>query len=880
MSVVSSVEHLTADSPLLDTQEDTIQDSRLRQWIQNSTTSSQIDSEESDVEAGSVGEFVPVTPILVASTIERAPSLEADALIGRDTPSPEATDPPLQTQVWEIGQAVESDRVPLLYCCRRLVTGFLLPDNVQSVRVRVSVRALALQCLTQLMYIHPPLFFCSIDVNNQTTEGGFSHVSDVLYLASHSDHQLRGLCCILVGSFVRSALLISPSTFHQWVEGLATGKIVSLDKLMLLLVTGLQDESSVCVRHSLAGLSCCLDHLLASNDHQSAAVVLPVLLRLSTNPYWLVKVKLLELLGELSFLQVHYLTDGCDFQDQALHSVMLRLLGDDDTRVRRAACDAIVRAAQHMYYPLDENGQDIVNSSTLRLADSLLTGIFDRKSDRSNSAVEGTLSRIVSSITKLLFQSFSKHLTAGCCEALCTLSVQFPPGLYTRAWHCFLARPLAESKSPPSATGLLGTVVAMLTASPLTLDLDVHSWLLVLAGNLFTGLAGLDMKVTNGDKTDKQLWSHFSDPKLASLSETLLQHLIRLLCLFVRVLEDAPANKNPTSSPVKRRTTRATSPAKVIITTVEKEGSKEEKGKFGQFAHIPHYNRLHDNLCSAYGSYKTQLECSDKLAGLLRSVLLSLGQLLEYSTLTESGRLAEEVLLYLRTAVSLEPTASVTAVQQLLRSLFGSNKIALWEESGSVVPTSSSAMNPSPSYHDTVLRKPLSDLGVAVEDRDDLSLLQNRLQRDMGSHRKASSIVKGLMKGSDRHALASYIRLFEPMVIQALKQYTVTNNVHLQVAVLSLLTQLVQLRVNYCLLDSDQIFIEFVLKQFDFLEVGQINHPEVLIPKVFEFLVHLSYEKNHSKPVISVAKVIQLCDGLMASGQDPQTHLIWLMKIH
>jgi len=53
--------------------------------------------------------------------------------------------------------------------------------------------------------------------------------------------------------------------------------------------------------------------------------------------------------------------------------------------------------------------------------------------------------------------------------------------------------------------------------------------------------------------------------------------------------------------------------------------------------------------------------------------------------------------------------------------------------------------------------------------------------------------------------MASYIRLFEPLVIKSLKQYTVTSQVVLQQQVLDLLSQLVQLRVNYCLLDSDQV---------------------------------------------------------------------------
>ena len=57
-------------------------------------------------------------------------------------------------------------------------------------------------------------------------------------------------------------------------------------------------------------------------------------------------------------------------------------------------------------------------------------------------------------------------------------------------------------------------------------------------------------------------------------------------------------------------------------------------------------------------------------------------------------------------------------------------------------------------------------------------------------------------------SVASYIRLFEPLVIRALKQYTVSSCLQLQTHVLQLLAQLVQLRVNYCLLDSDQVRTE------------------------------------------------------------------------
>lgn len=41
---------------------------------------------------------------------------------------------------------------------------------------------------------------------------------------------------------------------------------------------------------------------------------------------------------------------------------------------------------------------------------------------------------------------------------------------------------------------------------------------------------------------------------------------------------------------------------------------------------------------------------------------------------------------------------------------------------------------------------------------------------------------------------------------------------------------------------------------------------------IFHFMVLLSFEKQHSQPITTIPKVLQLCDGLMASGQNPLTH--------
>jgi hypothetical protein len=53
--------------------------------------------------------------------------------------------------------------------------------------------------------------------------------------------------------------------------------------------------------------------------------------------------------------------------------------------------------------------------------------------------------------------------------------------------------------------------------------------------------------------------------------------------------------------------------------------------------------------------------------------------------------------------------------------------------------------------------------------------------------------------------MGNNIRLFEPVVILSLKKYVNSNETEFQAAVLDLLVQLLLLRVNYSLLDADDV---------------------------------------------------------------------------
>jgi huntingtin len=61
---------------------------------------------------------------------------------------------------------------------------------------------------------------------------------------------------------------------------------------------------------------------------------------------------------------------------------------------------------------------------------------------------------------------------------------------------------------------------------------------------------------------------------------------------------------------------------------------------------------------------------SEKFVSLLRVTLETLSQLLEVGTINEVGRITEEILSYLRTTVTVEPTATVKCVQQVKEVTF------------------------------------------------------------------------------------------------------------------------------------------------------------------------------------------------------------------
>lgn len=316
--------------------------------------------------------------------------------------------------------------------------------------------------------------------------------------------------------------------------------------------------------------------------------------------------------------------------------------------------------------------------------------------------VEYSLSRIVNILTEILTVHSSKYLIYGCCKTLFCLSEIYPTTVYVRGWDCILPKTLLrkskkstsdrsdasdtsfmnEMISSPVSSGLLSLALPLLTSSTISLDLPTHRHLILLAGNLAAGLAICNFKVADPTK----LWATCKDRHM----ELLLMHIMRVLNIFVHVIDEVQLTQASVKPVLPSLSSAQTlSPRKKIVPEQKSKekaerigGLKSGKEQMGAFIGISHYMKIYNILKAAHANYLVTLEheASEMYLSLLNATLDVLSQILEVASINEAGRIAEEVLCYLKTTVILSPTATVQCVQQLLKCLFGTNVCVQWSE--------------------------------------------------------------------------------------------------------------------------------------------------------------------------------------------------------
>ncbi|KAG8035544.1 hypothetical protein G9C98_006997 [Cotesia typhae] len=547
--------------------------------------------------------------------------------------------------------------------------------------------------------------------------------------------------------------------------------------------------------------------------------------------------------------------------------------------------------------------------------------------------VENALSIVISLLIEQLPAHSSKHLSYGCFQTLCKLSQVYSTTLFSGAWDCKLPKSLSIKNNPilyssnrninndtnmdilllndplsPISVKLLSLVISLFTSDPVSLDLASHKNLIILAGNLLSGISLKQIKTVNIsekkeslDNTSK-LWNLFDNMEINNYFELLFKHIMRLIKIYVHVIDDIQIpSSHSKSNFVSFPNIQSISPRKKLGTQADhKPKERGEKGPMNSFKpgkesensfyEIPHYVKLYEILQAAHLNYNSTIDtdASQMYLGLLNASLEVLSQILEIASTYETRKVAEEILRCLESTLSLSVTMTIQCVRQLLKSLFGMNLSVRWSEFDDIKSvdktTKSNSEDVRRGLHERCVQKPLKYMTEFIKsignncnynEYDVEKSTTSKLNQQKDQSHKLAILFKSFTQSNNQKAFfATFIRIFEPMVIKSLNLYTTTNSVSCQCQVLSLLSQLVQFHVNYCLLDTDKTFINFVLSQFSFIEESKLMQVDCLLPKIFTFFVHLSYEKFHTKMVIEIREVIKLCDGLLASGQPPVSHCI------
>ncbi|CAG7730919.1 unnamed protein product [Allacma fusca] len=734
--------------------------------------------------------------------------------------------------------------VPIYYCARFLTYNFLLAGQKGHLRpdieVRISVKVLASNCLINLISICPQIFSLPLSVDANDSESATTQtVDDILLFMKHSDPLLRGSCYILIGNLINSILSAQLEDSKELK--------VQVGDLIPYLDEGLRDASNIGVKCAISAINTCMIPLLRTENFLSSVTdIIQSLLIVASNSYWLVKVDIVDL---LSTIEWNYIPDHRKWKKDVM-KLFLGLLSDEHARVRSAVTAALVKFISLSFAVDPMTVKSVLcGQCTLKEVDQIQ--MEECACSSPMPAVVHQLELVLNEMLTRIDSQEDKYAVDGFYSALAILSGAFPPPNYKTVWRC---------GSCTDVCSLFALTIDILRSSSIVYDISIHQNVLSLACNLFLGF----ISNSRDDPTlssEGNLFFH-PDPALSSHGAQLVHHCLGVMKLYQSLLDctsfsqsqSRKLSTSPVISPVKKFSQKLDSEKK---TSAENDQDKKIKNIILTNSTCPnHFKKIGETLAQNWKIYKSNLDPSvtAKFTSLLITALNTLGELFDHirSDFAGLASLIDDVLVVTYSVFYLCPIPTLRCVQKMLKCLFTLTK---------------DEFPRNKSQRDVIY----TQLNDPVEK---FRIFADTYHKGLSSNRRISSAKSQ----SEKSALGSYIRQFEPIVVTALRMYTTSSDVMIQAEVLRLLSQLIKGHVNYGLVDKSQVFLGFVIKQIGFLEEGHIRNDGQMVEEMFEFLTLLSHEQHHSSRFIDIPKILRLCDGLVASGQNPVTHCIPALK--
>ncbi|OUC45359.1 putative transcription elongation factor S-II [Trichinella nativa] len=727
------------------------------------------------------------------------------------------------------------------------------------------------------------------------------------------EHSHSSSTCASVRGFVSQAvasLLISTATAVQnrkWNnddDQQFKEEMKVLKRFLEILSNATRDESNVCIHYTLSSLRRTFSIMQKLNPSEVVNCA-HSLLRLASNPYWLVKVKLAECFEELDFCLISLLEETCysnlteKLQPAVLHCLIDQLLVDEDRRVSSAALiprlyffgNVTLVSLNRQYYGRTFSGrQNWLHPDLPTVHNSALD--YSSPSDlHYNALLIDDIEHNLSIVIDLLYSTFYKTSAQvfdwfGCIVALDELATAYPPRVFRRAWS---TTTITNGKC--LACPLMQHCLQLLRTDCFQLD-PLISWQRILhfVSTLFAAcVVDFESQPTNKKKNIVELYG------LTDVAADLIAFTMQITSMYWHVVEQRTATPTSTARFVKSGSGSSTTLSSPVIkklkypTFIRKEisiklhlgrgdsGVGERSGRFSEGGYEPQLLKLFEILRRVGSNFRATIdaETEKKFLGLLGSALQALSAVLEAVSVVDFSGYLEDFLFFSKSLMPLMPAQLISTLTQVIKVLFGTN--LHFEKQLRVKRTQDSIVNQAKTLQScSNYEHFLENIQTHIAQKTARSMMRHDYVEDSlichvgWLENNYSQYVSQLFQDSERKSfLSEAIQLFEPILMEGLRMYTVQSDGRFQAAFVGLICHLLLVKVNYSVLDPQRRILNLFCQQLEHYIEDDSCVDREFVCKLFELLIILSHERQNTVPFVEIPKIIQLVESMYTSKDNP-----------
>lgn len=712
----------------------------------------------------------------------------------------------------------------------------------------------------------------------QTTYAQNQHtMKELLQLVTFSDPLIRGSLAHIIACFI-AGILRNPHTTATPAQATAATspgaeesvpvpvlalEVIDVQSLIVdYLLRLLLDESANVRKMVCRALITCFDDILASAYARCAITILYTLIdSIREDTYWLVKTEALAFVASVDYcaLQVVerdlatenrvfvYTREETSFQRRCLNMV-LDLLASPDARVRQAAAEAVVTLVERLqlYSPA---GPTHPYAALIERHIRHLCTVHSIKKFAIRRDVLHNLSQVAQLLLERVNALVPEDGVRGIYHALLLLCKAYAkPHTYLTHAHTEGMKNFDALPNPMAIYfgDFVPLIVERLTSSWAATDLDVH----------------IDLVQIIGYMCKKSERHHLTSQWLR-----ILQHLLAVITLLSHIAQrkPAPQSRPETASGFAMIADLAASPATkgAVLGTAATQGVYTEL-----------YEKLHSTFSTSLISFE-----QDKFSLLRKSCFKAMAMLIR-----NVGRyvvpFAQEILNHLNVHFFLSPKEVMSCLLELFMVTFH--------------PVQPSKAQVQRVFHDANYKSHQAivhphNLGVyeqlyqgfdeeaamaaSLQDASKVpslrpSLLSHpyRLRETQSEdfYSKVDLPIPLIEADKIIRSGKSLIRMFEPLVIGAMKLYRDTHDLGLQKQVLFVMTQLIKFGIDFSRLDKDQSFLGHVINQI-MGKKSYLPHPPHILPYIFDFLSVLAIIRKHLPGTLSNDRLLRLTSCVFSS---------------